>query len=250
MAIARVAAQATGKQWQGSGTTTIAFPGNVTNANTILVGTNVYDDDGTQPAPVITKSAGTATIGAVVTDKDVDNAFDANSRMTIYRIPVTGTGSLTLQVDLGATHGAIYGGIVGINEYTGFHATPLDGTPVLNTGTGVTESTGAVAAHAGGLVFVVGGEASTGDFTYTLSDTLVFSDATGSTDFTGNVQDKLIAADSSPSITAGTGNSWAWAMIACAYLPAGGGGGGSTISFSVQPAPGAIGNLSTHLSRD
>lgn len=193
--------------------TTIAYGANVTIGNTLIVKVATYDTGGAPAQPAITKSSGTATIGAGTFDVDLTPVFDVNSRLSIFRIPVTATGSLTLGID--TTNGDFNN--CSIEEITAAGVITTDGSTALNTGTGVTESTSSVVTSGPAYISSISSEASTGDFTYTLSDVEVFKDSTGSTNATCASQYKIVSGSGSYVITADTANSWAWGAIAQAY---------------------------------
>jgi hypothetical protein len=187
----------------------------VTNGNTIVVTGTSFNSAGAGGSFVITKTAGTATLGTPV--KDAENSvLSGHLKQQIWRVPVTGSGSLTLLADPSSDLG-----FAGAAEYSNFNASPLDGSPVTNTGSTEAESSGAVGAHAGGVVVSLLNEDSSGVLTYTAaSDSLIFSQNNGTGFITGYVQYKLIGSDSSPALTVDCGVNLNWFGLAVAYLPA------------------------------
>ena len=126
---------------------------------------------------------------------------------------MTGSGSLTIGFS-----GTFSYSLAAINEYSGMAASPLDGSFVTNTATGNTESTGNITTTAAaGMVLMASTELSTGNFTYTQSDTNVYSAATGNSTFTGEVQHKITSLASTYNLTAATGNSWFWLAVGVGY---------------------------------
>jgi hypothetical protein len=196
-------------------TISFALPGNVAAGNVVLVGVNVYTAGGTGTtfaAANLTKSAGTATIGIISLDASI-NATTTLVGCAVFRVPITGTGSLTLTFTVNT--GANCRMIMGCAEYTGENATPLDaGGSGSGSGTGTTHTTGSISAVAQGVIFYCAAELASTNFTRTLSDTVVFKVDTGGSTFTGVIQYKID--NSSPNtLTDTTGaDSSAWR---CAY---------------------------------
>ena len=93
MSVGRVAGQATGKSVGSSASTTLAMPNNVTSGNVIVIG--LITDEQTHANLSITYSAGTATIGTPVKHTAQVNGLN-NGSTTLWSVPVTGSGSLTL----------------------------------------------------------------------------------------------------------------------------------------------------------
>lgn len=219
--IARISGQGTGNHINNEASPAIldvAFPGNVTAGNDILVFPGIYSVSSTDEAYSLSQSAGTATIGAFTEDKQIK--FNGNQALiAISRAHVTGTGSLTVRLTATASSNIYIA--YGINEYSGMATGPVYGTPDSNSGTGTLESTNAITAFgSGGLIAQISAEASDNDFSYTQSDTNIFKDSTGSLDMTLQSQDKLTSGTGPYTLTADTANSWPWASIAVVYKPA------------------------------
>ena len=202
----------------------LTFTNAVTSGNQVIVTVQAYRNS----APVInapTKVSGTSAIGAFTRDATYSGHSGSNNyfRVDVYRAPVTGSGTLTLGFS-----GTFAYSLAAINEYSGMAASPVDGSPVTNTGTSATESSGNVTTStAGGMVFMSSTELSTTNFTYTQSNTNVYNNGQGATGFTGQAQHKLTPSAGTNTLTAGTGNNWYWVALGVAYKPASGGGGGT-----------------------
>lgn len=177
------------------------MPSNVTSGNVVMVGVAQALDGWTPAFGDLTKTAGTATIGTVVLDQSTANS-SAGRGLAIFRVPITGSGSLTLSCT-NAGRGGNYWAL-GAVEFSGFNATPLS-TTSTNTGlTSATATTGSISTTNPGVIFFVSAAINLTDFTYTASDTIVFSVGTASTTMTGIIQYKII--NSSPNtLTATTG---------------------------------------------
>ena len=219
-AIAAVAGQSKGEVGT-SALGNLTFTNAVTSGNQVIVTVQAYRNS----APVInapTKVSGTAAIGAFTRDATYSGHSGSNNyfRVDVYRAPVTGSGTLTLGFS-----GTFAYSLAAINEYSGMAPSPVDGTPVTNSGTGATESSGNVTtSDPGGMVFMSSTELSTTNFTYTQSDTNVYNNSQGASGFTGQVQQKLVSTAGISNLTAATGNSWYWLSVAVAYKAASGGG--------------------------
>lgn len=99
MTITRVASQGGGVTFDNVSSASRAFPGNVTSGNTVTGQVSKYDPSSTGfAAGNLTKTAGSSTIGTVTLRDQAQNATDTAHNAGVFTIPVTGTGSLTLQV--------------------------------------------------------------------------------------------------------------------------------------------------------
>lgn len=98
MTISHVSAQGATSYTASATTASLAFPGNVTAGSLIIIASPSYKfsaDDSI--AADCTKASGTATIGTVSLDSQVNYA--TTRYCAIWSAIVTGTGSLTMQVD-------------------------------------------------------------------------------------------------------------------------------------------------------
>ena len=201
----------------GGRAATITFPLSVTAGNTILVATTVYN-----PAtiPTISKSSGTATIGAFTQDGDLNTPFGTTARMNIFRATVTGSGTLTL----GISPTTYWGWYWAINEYSGFAVSPLDGAQVSNQSTSSTYTTGSVTLSAPGMIFAHYGDYTGTAFTYpTNSDFLIYK-AENWLQGTGLTQHKIAGAGTY-TLTVGASGSFAYGALARRYIAASATGG-------------------------
>lgn len=185
----------------------LSLPSNVTSGNVVIFGGFIYGVDPLS-AGMLTKTAGTSTVGTITMDSTLFSAGD-NVASVIYRVPITGTGSLTLTwnyVEV-AFSGA------GVAEFTGLNASPLDsGGTGSNSGTTggspFTETSGTITTVGKGLIVSMIGEGNaSGDWTRTNSGTVIKGDQTGTSNFTFVMQ-FLINSTTSNAITStaqGTG---------------------------------------------
>ena len=215
--VVQVPGQNTGETGSGGALSNLAFPGNVTAGNQIVVVVQGYNANATTPTvSTPTQASGTATIGAMSQDGAYSNGNGSNTyTLKIFRATVTGSGSLTL-----AFPGTFQFGLAALNEYSGMDANPVDGSPATNTGTGATESSGNVQTSAAGMVLMTSAELSNTNFTYALSDTNIYSNSQGQTSYTGEAQHKKTTGAGTYTLTAGTANSWFWSSLAVAYKAA------------------------------
>lgn len=236
---------------------TKAFASNVTSGNLILIGCSRYAAGGNTAfvAADCTKSAGTATIGTVTLDKQSNVASANPTQAGVWSVPVTGSGSLTIAV--AGPAGSYF--TMAIGEYSGtdVSGSRIDGTPSSNTATtGTNPVTSGTTTSTGDALFFGVAATDYADNTYTPtpgnSFTNIGVEGDGSAHQTGIIARRIVTGAATTGLSeslAGSGTLNGWAAVVVAYKVAGG-GGGVTISFSVQPAPGAIGNLSTHFPRD
>lgn len=177
----------------------------VTSGNVVLVGVTTYTGTFTWATSQLTKTAGTATIGTVALDQSIAPATNQVG-LAIYRVPITGSGTLTLQWTQVALAPDFV--ILACAEFSGLNAAPL-GTTSTATGTGVTESTGSITV-ATGLEWYVASELGTNPWTRTESDILVFSETDNAHVTTGVIQYKIV--NSTPitmtSSTDASGTAW------------------------------------------
>lgn len=166
-------------------TVAFSFAGaTVTSGNFIFCGVN----DLSAPAYVagfLTKTAGTSTIGTVV----LDQSRATNASIALYRIPVTGTGTITLTYN--PANGANYRNM-GCAEFTGINATPLSTNSGLAGGSTALHTTGPITTTDVGVMIYVSSETPNADFTRTWSDTIIYHIDTGASTSTIIVQYKLI----------------------------------------------------------
>lgn len=129
MAIAEVGsgsqrATATG----ATGDRTLAFPGNVTSGNLLIVAGCGFHPGSPDPAPTITDTRSTVyTVASAV--------VFTNGRLFIGYGVAPSTGSCTVTVDWAS---ADTGSSLSIDEFSGQHATPLDVDGGSSTGTSTT----------------------------------------------------------------------------------------------------------------
>ena len=214
--IAAVASQNTGETGASS-LSNLAFPNNITAGNTVVITVIVYRTS----SPTIntpTLAAGTATLGTItLATSTLGNSSSNYFRINTYYANVTGSGSATIGFS-----GTFTGAIAAINEYSGMSQTfPIYGTPVRGTGTSNTETPGSITTNAGGMALMSSTELSTTNFTYTLTDTAVYSQGNGATGMTGQSQYKLTPTGAAQTVTAKPGsNSWFFVAQGIAFQKA------------------------------
>lgn len=160
----------------------------VTAGNTVIVGVALAKPGAMNNfAPgQLTKSAGTATIGTIALDSS-KNQGAGDIQCAVYRVPITGSGTLTLQY----ANGVVAFILMGAAEFSGLNAAPV-GTSDSTSGNAQPESSNAIATSALGMIFYIATEDSTLNWARTWSDTLVYNQQNGTTRFTGLVQFKLV----------------------------------------------------------
>jgi hypothetical protein len=209
---------------------------NVTAGNDLLVPIFWFNDGGND-APVagdLTKTAGTSTIGTITIAHSSLNfvPFADTGRMQalFYRVPITGTGSLTLQIANMGTGGALDGFWMFL-ECTSLGA--LDGTPVSNSDTtqgGASPTTGSQTSTGSALFLAMFGDgggnntaiAGTGTFTQG------FEQENGTTAQRGSITYRIVStstANNSGWTTDTTANAGIWLAIQACWAEAAAGGG-------------------------
>ena len=187
----------------------------VTSGNTVLLAIASYLSGvgHNYAAGDVTKTAGSATIGTVVLDQATNQMADI-SGVAIFRVPITGSGTLTLTYNNTTAGGFIFA--MG-SEWVGFNASPV-GTKATSTGTGTSHTSGSISTTSAGIIFYVASEVSGGDFTRTYSDTLLYKVDAGASTYTAINQYKTIS--SSPNtLTDTTGSdSSAWRVVYVQYI--------------------------------
>lgn len=210
---------------------TKAFAGNVTNGNLIVVQV-ARGPNGANTALVAgdcTRSAGTATTGTVALDKQANVNSGGPCQAGIWSVPVTGTGSCTMQV--AGPAGSYFA--LGIGEYSGtdVSASRVDGTPSGNTLVGSTSpATSGNTTSTGDALFctcVAFDKSNNTTATVGNSFVQIYEETNGSAHQTGE-SDRLVisgATTTQGSWTFSTPSLSGWAAVVAAYKIAGGGGG-------------------------
>jgi Bacterial Ig-like domain (group 2)/Abnormal spindle-like microcephaly-assoc'd, ASPM-SPD-2-Hydin len=195
--------------------TSLTFAHNVTAGNQIIVAEKIENYSAATVPSTPTKSSGTATIGPFTQDAANDGVYGSYYySLRIWRAPITGSGTLTLSFSASAANWLV----VAIDEFSGMAASPVDGTPVTNTGTGSTESTGNVVTSKAGMVLMLSSEYSSSNFNYTQSDTNIYTAGDGATGATGEAQYKLTNGAGTYKLTADNGvNNPFWLAVGVAY---------------------------------
>lgn len=180
----------------------------VTAGNDIIVGVALFAQI-SLTSGMLTKTAGTATIGTIFLDKA--NNDSVATTVGIYRAHVTGSGTLTFTFNPGSTYYMLGGGA----EFSGMASSPL-GTPGSNSGSGTTLTTGSVTSNLG-IIWAVGSNNPNNNFTWGATDTVVFSVGTGGSTGTGLIEYKVV--NSSPNtLSPNTGaDSEAWNIVWAPY---------------------------------
>lgn len=147
-----------------TGPHTKAFGSNVTAGNRIIIAIGGCVDD-TLAGTHFIKNAGTATIGAFTLDVNRQNG---GMCAAVASCEVTGTGSLTVEVNLAGGNDNITWNPMEVNASLGWHATPVEDTQT-GTGTGTTAAT-ANLTSAGSAIFVGALAINTGNNKTTLTE--------------------------------------------------------------------------------
>jgi hypothetical protein len=225
MTIAAVASQAGKGLGDNATSMTKAFTNPVSTNSLIVIGAVKYP--GTSDvflAADCTKSAGTATIGAITLDKQfqISNGASSFIALGIWSCVVTAGGTLTLQI-AGMPSGSY--GAVFTDEYTGsFDSSRVDGTPAQGgsyTASQTAASSGNVTTAGAGLIFgVLGVDTSSNPFAMTEDGafTSVADETNGSAHMVGEAIRRVVTTGTTDAAdwTIASSNA-GWAAIAVAY---------------------------------
>lgn len=156
MAIAQVGGQQASATADSTTSITIAYPGNVTNGNVLVIGVGRFSPSTNDPFVVgdISQSAGTATVGTFTLDVDIGQAVGTGfHQVALFSVPVTGTGSCTIQIGSGPASSFWF---AGVDEYSDADITSsrVGGTCESsgNAGSGVPNAGGLQTSIASALV--------------------------------------------------------------------------------------------------
>ena len=196
------------------GTQPVTLPNNPSSGNVLLWAISNYKSGSMPAAAVPTKGGGTATIGTAVLDASTTLTSGSDyTRTEIYRIPVTGSG--TLEITPNYTGVGFFCGCI---EVSGLDA--KDGSSYTSTATSASETTGSMTGHAGGLMFGIVNELSSSVTTYSaVSDSTVFSQD-NATYFTGICQYRIVSGDESHALTSTIPSSFEWLSLGVVYKKA------------------------------
>jgi len=209
----------------GSTTKAITFDSSVTNGNLIVVGVGGFlsnRNDVTLTAAMLTKTAGTSTVGTVQIDRESGRTdTDDDNPIAIFSVPVTGSGTLTLTLDISSIAGDSNFWMIGGVEYSGadVSGTRVNASNSANTSTNTTVSSGNVATGGAGIIFGVmvpgnpyGAITNTPDGAFTEYETDEDDDPVNS-----GIIARVVSADTTDAAEWGLGTSSSWAAVAVAY---------------------------------
>ena len=199
MSLARVVGQASKAVADVATSVSKAYPSNVTAGNLLVLGVVKWNDSGADAFVVgdISQSAGTATLGTFTLDVQLDYNYISAFHIIVglFSVPVTGSGSCTIQV-AGGVAGSYW--ILGTQEYSG---ADVSGTRVAGTSTGQAATgaptTGTVASGGAGAFAGVVGTNTLGATTHTpgADYTQIIEEEDGATHMTGAYEDRLVSGD-------------------------------------------------------
>lgn len=228
MTISAVGSQAGGNHAEATTAVSRAYPANVTAGNLLLVaGMKFNDGSDAFVAGDLTKTAGTATIGTIAMDVSVNFDVDGGLHFiasAVWSIPVTGTGSCTLQVGGAPANSYL---LIGSDEYTSGNGQIVLEPGVTSTGSALTgaPATGDITSAGSAQSVFFGAVALDASIGITITPdaafTQVYEDEAGLTDMCGSVIRQIVntAVTDAASWTAPTLNQWA-AVVASYKEPA------------------------------
>lgn len=230
MAIAHVTGQSSGNVAPNTTSVSEAFNNDVTAGNNLyVVGFKYSPSNDALAEGDLTKTAGTATLGTITLDVSVNFAYNADANhiaIGIWRIPVTGSGSLTLQLG-GAVAGSYLG--IAVDEFEGdWDSSSLEDTSSnTDAASNTTPGTTGNVTSAGAALFIAGITIGTGTTVTITPDgafTETFEEEAGATNQPGSMIWKIVGSgntDQGEWTLSGSGTwSEGWAGVAAVYKEA------------------------------
>jgi len=201
-------------------TITLAFGSNVTAGNLVVVKLSMFvsSDFGSITAGMVTKSAGTSTIGTMQLDA-YTTRNTGKDKIAILSVPVTGTGSLTIQFATGAGDNCFP--VLVLEEWTtaDVSGTRVNASATSAATTGTAGASGNVATGGAGMIAGVLAPASpygtitiTEDGAFTLVD-----EQENDAQYNYTAIWRSVATDTTDSADATFGTSCDWLAAAVAY---------------------------------
>lgn len=227
MTITRVASQQTGTNANNATSISLAYPVNVTNGNLLIISSGKWNPTGTDAYVVgdISKSAGTATLGAFAQDKDDNFNWTGTEWIAsvVYSAPVTGTGSCTIQI-AGALAGSYLQ--IALEEIHSDMASTfsVEAKNANHATTGAPDSGNG--ASAGAAIFcgsaiidtATDGMAITEDAAFTL----IYEDEQGNTDISYSAIDRIVSSGTTDSASWTAPTTKPWTASLAVYKEVGG----------------------------
>lgn len=227
MTISVVSGQNAGTQTStSSASTTISAPSNVASGNTAIVCVGCFSTNTlTFTAAGLTKSAGTATIGAPALA--VQNDFlggDGHYAAAVFYVPITGSGSLTLQVSSGDA-GTYW--IISFSEVSSSAALSTEASNGVGVNSSATTVDSGNATSAGAALFVGSMAAGTAGTTFTIDSawTEIHQNAASNGAMSGGMgyRNVLSGTTDSCTYTIGAASGQGYSIVVAALKESGGG---------------------------
>jgi len=194
MPVTLVSGQINGNHAEGGNPVDVAAPSDVAAGDSVILGVGEW-----QQTPVvanISKQAGTATIGTIVRDHYRAGASNVTG-LAIFRVPITGPGSLTMRYAPVGTNSAT----MSLCELAGTDSSPLGPTD-SNNGAGSTITTNSIATTVNGAIIAVSGNNTGLTYTATPSNTVIYQLDNGN----------YCAFDAQLKIITGSPNTLSWSL--------------------------------------
>ncbi len=226
-----------------SGTTiSLAYGSNVTAGNRLVVGLNKNTGSSSRTPAVgdISKSAGTCTLGSWTLDSSLQNQSSTDSTyesVALFSAPVTGAGSCTIQIALGATGFAN----ICLFELYDSASTGIDSSNTGGNVTSGTEITSSFSSTTAGIIIgAVVNDVASGNITFTPQTNYVdaYDSHNANTNLTGGFVYQITnGAKSSQQPGFAAPTTYPFAACAAAYKVAGVGTTLSTTHATLSYAP-------------
>jgi hypothetical protein len=222
--VAVTAVQRTGAKGTTLPTISVAMSSNVTAGNVVIVGgicTIAFEDPDPFVSGDCTKIAGTATIGTITLRAvfEQDRGDGVLHELAIWEVPITGTGSLTMQITNDTTLNNAH---IAAAEYTSDVGTItfVAGQTSSATGTGTAAASGTVTTTRNGIIFGVMAVDTAESTTLTpdAAFTTVFEEENGFDEHVGACADRVVTGSVADSADWTLQQSHFWTALAAAFV--------------------------------
>jgi hypothetical protein len=210
----------------GAANVVLAFPTgeDVTSGNHVVVGCATWwgAAGGPYASTDLTKTAGTSTVGTVTLDSQYRTGADPFKEATVFSVPITGSGTLTLTV----ANAGIDGATCVAQEYSGMDSTTRVQDQNTGTGTSTTPATGTVAGTGEVLFFGAHINASAVDAAITAGADFdgVGEQENGASWTSGAFEERIVTTDTTDAADWTLASSVQWAAAMGVYQDTTGGG--------------------------
>lgn len=225
MAIAAVQERAK-VQVSGGTSASDTFVSSVTSGNLVTLTCFTYQNaGGTLAAGDVTKTAGTSTIGTITLDKSFETTVGPAQAVGVWSVPVTGTGTLTLQLG-SQPAGSFFSFCIG--EYSGTDIT-ASRVETTNGAEGLTTTPGSGNVTTAGAALLLGSLATDGGGATAITEdtpwVLLGEEENGLAQERGSIIRQIVTTGTTDQAGWTIPSAENWGACVVAYKAAGGAGG-------------------------